>query len=84
MADGLKEGKDALAVVREKLIDDMKRFDADRREAEAVLSRRSSELDAREREVRDQDISLDIREADVLEKEGALEDRLSFVTSCQE
>lgn len=84
VASSLKEGKDALEVIRLKFIADTNHFDAVHREAKADLSHHSRELVTRECEVHDCDISLDIREADVLKKEGALEDRLSFVTSYEE
>lgn len=84
MAAGIKEGKDALAAIREKLISDTNHFAAERPKEEAALAQCSSQLDTREREARDRDISLDIHEANVIEKEGALEDRLSYVTSCEE
>lgn len=84
VADGLQGGQKMLAAVREKLVSDLNHFEEERQTKEATLVSHANQLFAREQEIRQRDVNLDIREADVMEREGALEDRLTYFTSCEE
>lgn len=84
VAEGLQEGQKMLAAVQEKLIGDSNHFEMERRAKEAALVSRANQLSAWEYDIRQWDINLDIHEVDLMEREGALGDRLVYITSCEE